>query len=61
MAARNSEQVNTKFVSQVEAMEARSEAVGVGGVLSYVWPSAFFENSTMYSNASEAHRAERLG
>ena len=42
-------------------MEERAREVGVGGRLSYLWPSAYFRNSSMYANASEARRAERLG
>ena len=57
---RAASQINTKFVEQVKAMEARAVEVGVGGKLSYIWPSHYAYNFS-FLNATNALRAEELG
>ena len=44
------EQVNGLFVGQIEAMEDRANSLGLEGALSYLWPSAYFHNSSSESN-----------
>ena len=52
------EQYNTYFPEQVQAMEARAAAVGVGGQLYYINPA---NGDYFTKNTSEGDAAEALG
>lgn len=52
------EQYNTFFPEQVQAMEARAAAVGVGGQLYYINPA---NGDYFTKNITEGERAHRLG
>lgn len=56
----SNEQINSRFVEQVKAMEERARAVGVGEKLSYIWPSHYAFNFS-FLNTSNGLLAEELG